>query len=334
MSRMRVLGFVMVVLAGVVLAVASTATAAQMPLDVAKLRPVQLDGLKFSDEEFVIAGKVFKDRLVIGSGGYDFYHGYVVWKVPNGFRAFEGTLGINDAAKMWHGGSIDAPAKLVVLLDGEKVGSFSVKQSEPGVRFSIPVTPGQALKLELSAFGSIGEPRLVATPSVINTNGDLAPTMIPSSAADTASFVVEPRDLDSLAISLRKDVDADLSVRSQLSQSQIAIMTFDLIDIPSKSVARNVADDLYTSMIKTGFKLVERGQLEKAMQELKLQNTGLIDPSTAQKIGRISGCDLILLGSISDRGQFVVVNARLMETSTGKSLVAERVEMRKSTISR
>jgi TolB-like protein len=41
-----------------------------------------------------------------------------------------------------------------------------------------------------------------------------------------------------------------------------------------------------------------------------------------------------LVGSISDRGNFVVINARLLETKTGKAIVASRVEMRKISIKR
>jgi TolB-like protein len=82
-------------------------------------------------------------------------------------------------------------------------------------------------------------------------------------------------------------------------------------------------------MIKTGFSLVERGQLDKVLAELKIQDTALIDPATAAKIGKLSGADLMLLGEITDSDSLVVINARLMETATGRSVAAERVELRK-----
>lgn len=57
--------------------------------------------------------------------------------------------------------------------------------------------------------------------------------------------------------------------------------------------------------------------------------------SGALEIGKLTGCTLILVGSISDRGGFVVVNARLLETATGDAVAAaESVEMRKIPISR
>ena len=87
-------------------------------------------------------------------------------------------------------------------------------------------------------------------------------------------------------------------------------------------------------MILADFQTVERGQLDKALKELKIQDSALIDPATAQKLGQITGCNVIMVGSISDRGQFIVINARLLETSTGQTLTAERVECRKVPIQR
>lgn len=247
--------------------------------------------------------------------------GFVVWRVPSGYSTFEAYCGVDDRSRT------EAQGSVKFQIDGIAVKSTEVSNGRAPAKISFPVNSGQSLRVNISRYGVVAEPRLLTGFTSSASSGSLQPYVAPPSPSD---FVVEPRDIDNLADSLRKDVDKDPDLRSRLAESQIAIMTFDLIDIPSKSVARNVAEDLYTSMIRCGFRLVERGQSEKAIQELRIQNTGLIDPATASKIGRIGGCDLILLGSISDRGQFVVVNARLMETSTGKSAAAERVEMRKT----
>ena len=149
-----------------------------------------------------------------------------------------------------------------------------------------------------------------------------------------ANFAVDPKDLDALANQLRTTVDADPQLSQRVATGQIALMSFSLLDISSASVATNVAEDLSTALIKKRFQLVERGQLDKILKELKIQDSGLIDPKTAQQLGLGTGCDLILVGSISDRGQFIVINSRLLDTTTGKAVVAERVEMRKIDINR
>ncbi len=153
---------------------------------------------------------------------------------------------------------------------------------------------------------------------------DLSP--MPSPSVIDSRFVIDFRDLDSLARSLAEQCRRDEEALRLMKGGYVAVTTFDLIDIPSPSVAQNVAEDLYTAMIKAGFRLVERGQLDKVLKELKVQSSGLIDPKAAQKIGDLTGADMILVGSISDRGNSVVINVRLMLTKTGQSIVAERIE--------
>ncbi|MEI6521828.1 MAG: FlgO family outer membrane protein, partial [bacterium] len=152
--------------------------------------------------------------------------------------------------------------------------------------------------------------------------------------ATPATFIVEPGDLDKLAEALRKQVDAKPEVKKNIDGANIGVMTFNLIDIASTSVADNVAEDLTTSLMKSDFQTIERGQLDKVLKELKIANSGLIDPTTAAKIGEQTGCNALIIGSISDRGQFIVINSRILETKTGKTIAAERVECRKNEIKR
>lgn len=154
------------------------------------------------------------------------------------------------------------------------------------------------------------------------------------SAPEPASFVVDPGDLDKLASLLAERCRSDEAIGQLVRDSNVAIATFDAVDIPSPSVVKNIMEDLYTAMIDNDFRLVERGQLDKVMKELKIQSSGMIDPKTAQQIGNLTGATLILVGSVSDRGKFVVVNARMIETKTGRSIIASRVEMQKVPIRR
>jgi TolB-like protein len=181
----------------------------------------------------------------------------------------------------------------------------------------------------ITFFQLMEMPGSVVTPPSPETSSKEAP-----SPSESAPFVVDPNDLDKLASQLAENCANHPIAKEIMKKGNIAIATFDLIDISSPSVAKNAVEDLSTSMINKGFQLVERGQLDKVLKELKIQSSGAIDPKTAQEIGKLTGADLILVGSISDRGNFVVINARLLETKTGKAIVASRVEMRKIPIKR
>ena len=65
--------------------------------------------------------------------------------------------------------------------------------------------------------------------------------------------------------------------------------------------------------------LVERTQLNSVMDELRLQNSGIIDEKTAQELGKQTGAKYVLVGSSeSAPGGRLQVNARLVDVETGQ----------------
>ena len=298
-----------------------------------------------------IAGRVF-DGYVWGASTF------ATWRVPGGYAAFEGYCGTNDDMGKEARGTIE------FLLDGDTVKSVEVSAGQKAVKVSFPVRGGQSLRINMDREGIVAEPRftkgIVSSVSHSSSSdgtsqeslsywlkcpicakqfdkksaldehirNEHASKLSPSSASSTAAFAIDSNGLDRLADNLHKQCEAKPALKSKMESGQVAIARFSLINIAAKSVSDNVVENLYTAMIKGGFSLVERGQLDKVLDELKVQDSGAVDPATAQKIGKLSGCDIILLGSVSDQG-LIVINARMMDTATGKSLVAERVELQK-----
>lgn len=299
--------------------------------------PLKSGEIPLSEEVKTVAGEWHYSRDTISIAGriYDgcglTWHpsfgprdrGFATFDV-RGWDRFQAWLGIDDK---W---TPETAATVSIEVDGEQVAQVKVRYGQKAVPVDVALTGRQALTIRREGSVAVAAPKLIKG----KTAAIAPPTESQPPRAEPAPFAVDPNDLDKLAGLLRKSADANPTMAERLRAGNVALSTFVLVDIPSQAVAQNVAEDLYTALIRTGFGLVERGQLDKVLQELKIQHAGLIDPATAQKIGQLSGCDVILLGSISDRGTFVVVNARLMDTATGRSLVAERVEMRKIPIGR
>jgi hypothetical protein len=65
-----------------------------------------------------------------------------------------------------------------------------------------------------------------------------------------------------------------------------------------------------------GVRLVERDKLDKALEELKLSQTGLVDAATATEIGKIVGARIFVVGKLMKLGSEWVVTARLIDTQT------------------
>jgi TolB-like protein len=80
-----------------------------------------------------------------------------------------------------------------------------------------------------------------------------------------------------------------------------------------------IAETLTNSFFEVGYReVVERQMLDRAIKELKLQYTGMIDPESAKKIGKFLHADLVVGGTMTDLTSEVSVNCRIFSVETGQ----------------
>jgi TolB-like protein len=90
------------------------------------------------------------------------------------------------------------------------------------------------------------------------------------------------------------------------------------------TISSTVQDKMITSLYSLKrFKIIERSQIDKVMNEQKLGMTGAIDPDRAVKVGKMIGVDAILIGSISSTATGVGMDARLIDTESGVIITAK-----------
>ncbi len=65
-------------------------------------------------------------------------------------------------------------------------------------------------------------------------------------------------------------------------------------------------------------RVVERKNIEEILTEYEFQSTGLIDENTAIEIGKLSGADIIVIGSINRVGGIFYLNIKLIDVKTGE----------------
>lgn len=120
-------------------------------------------------------------------------------------------------------------------------------------------------------------------------------------------------------------------ISNDLSENQkrrIAVVEF--VDLKGKvtELGSYLSETLITKLVQTKkLRVVERQLLNKIITEQKLSLTGIIDPSTAQKLGRLLGVDAICSGSVSDLTKTLEINARLISVETGEVFSAASVEV-------
>lgn len=121
-----------------------------------------------------------------------------------------------------------------------------------------------------------------------------------------------------------------------------------------RSVGSGMADMITTGLIKSGkFNVMERQELQKVFDEQKLGASGAVTPQTAAKVGQLLGVQYLVIGSVTEFGvkesklgvgnvgrvlgfgggaeaktntARVAMDVRLVDTSTGKIIVADKGE--------
>ena len=75
--------------------------------------------------------------------------------------------------------------------------------------------------------------------------------------------------------------------------------------------------------------LVERGDVQQVIDELRLQNTGITSARDAAEIGRILNAQNVLLGNVNQLGSSVTIAVRLVETESARVLGAREILCRR-----
>ncbi len=167
----------------------------------------------------------------------------------------------------------------------------------------------------------------ISSEAIEFTSDPSASNLIPSVGE---RLILKAEDISALAAKLKTAVDASQEFGTK--PVDIAVSRFKGIGISNPASVEDVLEDLGTALVKTGvFRLVERTQLDQVLRELKIQSSALVDSATAKKLGKLVGARAVLVGSISDRKDCVVINARLINTETGLVGIAESIVIDKET---
>ncbi|HPR18298.1 MAG TPA: FlgO family outer membrane protein [Candidatus Cloacimonadota bacterium] len=115
---------------------------------------------------------------------------------------------------------------------------------------------------------------------------------------------------------------------NQSNVRKIAVIEFADLEGNVTQLGRFLAEELLTRIFTTGkFEVVERNLLQTVLEEQKLGTSGYIDQETAISIGQILGVDAIITGSITDLGENVKINARLISTESGSVFAVASVNV-------
>ncbi len=101
-------------------------------------------------------------------------------------------------------------------------------------------------------------------------------------------------------------------------------------DNQNSSVEKYITDALTESVFNTGkVKIIERDNLEKILNEQKLQSSGLVNESQAANIGNIAGVEYVCYGTIKEIENGYTVSARVVDVESGEICAMSRTNITK-----
>lgn len=118
-------------------------------------------------------------------------------------------------------------------------------------------------------------------------------------------------------------------VRPVRAQQTLAVLDFDnnsIADRERLEPLRKGLAQMFTSELGkvTALRLVERADLQRVVEEMKLAQAGMVDAATAQQVGKLLGAQNLVLGSfVMMGGGKIRLDVRIVHVETGRTVKAE-----------
>lgn len=135
------------------------------------------------------------------------------------------------------------------------------------------------------------------------------------------------REIESLASAMSEKI-------ANSGKTKIAVVDFTDLRGDVTELGRFISEELSVSLagLGKGFKIVDRTHLKSIIQEHKLSTTGLIDPTTARKLGEIAGVEALVTGSLTPFGDTVRITVKVLDTETAEIIDAKKESIAKTEI--
>jgi TolB-like protein len=112
---------------------------------------------------------------------------------------------------------------------------------------------------------------------------------------------------------------------------RITVLDFSDVQGQATSGGAVIAELLINELFRTGlYEIVERKHLSTVLEQHRLNMTGLVDESTARRVGKLLGVDCIVTGTVIDLGTALNVNARTIAIETGSISATASADLERS----
>ncbi|MCI5207492.1 MAG: hypothetical protein D3910_01570 [Candidatus Electrothrix sp. ATG2] len=116
------------------------------------------------------------------------------------------------------------------------------------------------------------------------------------------------------------------------NKGKVAVVDFTDLQGDVTELGRFIAEEFSVALAGTGkgFKVVDRTHLKSIIKEHKLSATGVINPDTARKLGKIAGVEALVTGTLTPFGDSVRISVKILDTTTAEIVEANRGNIAKT----
>ncbi len=187
---------------------------------------------------------------------------------------------------------------------------------------------------------------LLLTLPVLTSCGGFKAKRVSSDEGDAAAMEITDkwvsRDTEQVVGELMKKMKTHKGFKRYLRKHRGAPILL-LGDIQNKTSEAyfpidDINDELLTALSESGdFQLVDAAARESILKEVTYQHDGMVDPQTAQKVGKQTGAELMIMGNIlmkpySRKGKTIKqyrVNIRMTSIESGLEVLRVRKKLEK-----
>ena len=124
------------------------------------------------------------------------------------------------------------------------------------------------------------------------------------------------------------------SISQKLENNNIqtlAIMNYTNLNQNNSLIETYISDEIILQLfLKEKFQIIEREQIDYIIKEQKLSASGLINEKSAIELGGILSIDAIILGSISDINNNIIINTKIVSPITGEIIFIDKTSTLKT----
>ncbi|MGH1485704.1 MAG: FlgO family outer membrane protein [Cellvibrionaceae bacterium] len=142
----------------------------------------------------------------------------------------------------------------------------------------------------------------------------------------SVSTMAYEKEIDNVSFTMAERI-------SKQGKKRIAVVDFTDLKGNVTELGRFLAEEIAVSIMgrNPSFSTIDRTHLKSIMKEHKLSETGVIDPDTARKIGKIAGVDGLVTGTLTPFGDSIRITLKVLDTQSAEIIDAQRTNIAKTT---